>query len=101
MRQESDIDYVNGQIVLLVEAMLCSITPNFRAVSIDCREESVALYFVLDEESHDSREDIDDIVFEYQALQEVIREIELIVVVDHRDLAALNIPGRFVYQRKE
>lgn len=101
MSQNSDIEYVNGQIVLLVEAMLCSITPTFRAVSIVCGEKSSALYFVLDEESQDCREDIDDIVFEYQALQEVIREIELFVIVDRCDIAALNIPGRFVYQRKE
>jgi hypothetical protein len=45
------------------------ITPNRRAVSIVADELSVTLQFLLDADSADDREVIEDIQFEFQALQ--------------------------------
>jgi hypothetical protein len=91
----------NTQVLNLVQAMLGSITPNFRVVSLECNPNAVRLYFLLEHESSEDREEIDEIIFEFEALQSSRIDVELVVCVDTRALDELEILGRMVYARKE
>src|SRR5689334_14328291 len=91
----------NTQVLNLVQAMLGSITPNFRYVFLKCTPAGVLLHFLLEHENSEDRKEIDEIVFEFEALQLQFIEVEVVVSVDTRALDALNIPDRTVYGRKE
>jgi len=93
----------NTQVLNLVQAMLGSITPNFRYVFLKCTPTGVLLHFLLEHENLEDREEIDEIVFEFEALQLQFIDVEVVVSVDKRALGDLNIPipDRTVYGRKE
>lgn len=81
--------------------MLGSITSNFRAISLEINEADVVLHFVLERERSEDREEIEDIVFEFEALQMTGIAVEVDVSVDTRPVAELALPGRMIYLRKE
>lgn len=62
---------------------------------------SVRLCFVLENESPEDREEIEDIAFEFMALQS--HEIDMVVdvMVDPRSLDQIDVPSRVVFGRKE
>ena len=94
----------NGRIVNLTQAMLGSITPNFRAVSIELTPAAVNLYFLLERDSEADREEIEDIVFEYTALEVGFsdsREVIESVVVSAEEAPMLPMRGFHVFRRKE
>ncbi len=96
-----DIHKENAQVLHLVQAMLGGITPNFRAVFLKCNPDGVDLNFLLQHESEEDREEIEDIVFEFEALQLSGIDVEVIVSVDTRPLDELRLSGRMIYARRE
>ena len=95
------LDQENMQILNLVQAMLGSITPSIRQVSVALSSVGVRLYFVLEGDSSSDREEIEDIVFEFEALQSSQVGVDVEVLVDMRPLHKLGLPGRLVYSRTE
>ncbi|HEX8202628.1 MAG TPA: hypothetical protein VF590_19275 [Isosphaeraceae bacterium] len=91
----------NLQALNLVQALLGSVTTNLRAAAIDCTARGVTLVFVLEQDRAESRDEIADVVFEFEALQTAPVPVETVVLVDRRDLAALGLPSRLVFARKE
>ena len=94
----------NTQALSLVQALLGNITANLRAVSFECSVVGVVLYFLLEHESLEDREEIEDTVFEFEALQPSGSKIEVIATVDPRPLPTLRngiVLGRLVFARKE
>jgi hypothetical protein len=91
----------NLQVLALVQATLGCISPNFQAVSLETPPTGVRLHFVLEAESSEDREEIEEIAFEFEAMQERTIKIEIELAVDSRPLHELNVPGRKVYLRKE
>ena len=92
----------NRQALNLVRAMLGSITPNFRAVYLECTPDRVQLYFVLETESAADREEINvEIVGEFLALQEAWFDIDVQITVSTANLSQLAHPHRAVYRRRE
>ena len=91
----------NLQITQLVRAMLGSITTNMRAVAIAFYKDRLALIFVLEQDRLEDREEVDDIVFEFEALQSGYSKIEKIVYIDSRPFSEITIPGEYVYLRHE
>jgi len=92
----------NMQVLNLVQAMLGAVSANFRRVTLELiPPREVRLYFVLERDDPDDREEVDDIAFEFEALQ--IHGVDLYkkVIVDTRPIWELNLPGRPVYGRKE
>jgi hypothetical protein len=88
-------------VLSLVQAMLGSITPNVRAVFLACTPDGVLLHFLLAQESADVREEIDEIVFEFSALQVSNVDSDMVVSVDTGRWTHLPLPRRMVYGRKE
>jgi len=55
----------NIYVLNLVQALLGAVSNNFRAVSIKSHEKSIHIFFILEHESLDDREEITDIIFEF------------------------------------
>lgn len=100
-RNPVELAFENARVLDLVQAMLGAISPNMRAVSLECPDGKVHLHFLLAEESEADREEIDDILFEFEVLQERGIEIRSSVVVSYRPEARVEMPGRWVFSRKE
>ncbi len=95
---------INGRVVNLVNAMLGSISPNFRAVSMEVTPTAVNLHFLLERDSKEDREEIDDIAFEYEVLEMSFpdsRKVVVCVVASANDAPMLAMPGHRVFGRKE
>ncbi len=97
----AELAYENAQVLNLVQAMFGAISPNMRSVSLECRDGGVRLYFLLAEDDEADREEIDDILFEFEVLQERDIEINSSVVVSCKPEARVELPGRWVFGRKE
>ncbi|WP_232616682.1 hypothetical protein [Leptospira weilii] len=92
----------NQQVLNIVQAMLGNISWNVRAVSLVCNNEaSVVLHFVLAEDQPEDREEIEDIGFEFEALQFSRIDVDVVVTVNAGPLIDGDTPGRIVYLRKE
>jgi hypothetical protein len=92
----------NLHVLRLVEAMIGSVTPNFRGVTLELATDgAVIIRFLLERESASDREEIDDIGFELDALQETSVHIRIEVLVDDRPFTELEHRGRPVYGRRE
>ena len=92
----------NVQVLNLVQAMIGAITPNFRRVTLELIPSgTVCLRFVLERDELDDREELDDIVFEFEALQTRGVEIDMEVIVSTQPIEQINLPGTVVFGRKE
>jgi hypothetical protein len=90
----------NRQILNLLQALLGAVLPTFRAVSITCRE-SILLTFLLSEDSQEAREEIEDIEFEFFALQTGPILVSTEVIISSISIADVRLPGRLVFLRRE
>jgi hypothetical protein len=102
MAASRHLGYENQQVLTLVQAMLGAISPNVRAVSIDCLDDGVHLYFVLEQDRAEDREEIEDIAAEFEALQEGPIEIETHVSISSErwPKGVGSVRGRPVYVRR-
>ncbi len=91
----------NLQVLRLTQAMVGAITANFRRVSMEVSPLGVLVRFLLEKESAEDREEIEDILFEFEALQEQAIELDVEIQVDSRPLSSLILKGRPVLGRKE
>ena len=92
----------NAQILNLIQAMIGSISSNLRWVTLEVpKSDSVHLRFLFDRDDVDDREEIEDITFEFAALQIKDIDIDVDVIVDRRPISDLELPGRVVFGRKE
>ena len=95
------LEYENEQVLALLQAMWGAISENMLGVSLKCDEEDVHLYFVLERESEDDREEIADIVAELDALQSKALLIQSHVFVLAEPWQGIgSLIGRPVYVRK-
>ncbi len=95
------LDNENSQALSLVQALLGAISPNMRAVALVTRDSRVTLRFLLAEDWEEDREEVEDIAFEFEALQPKPVAVQTEVLVDERPIAALGNLGRMVFLRKE
>ena len=95
-------DVENRYVLDLVQALVGAITPNMREVGIRSSDPLI-LYFLLERESDEDREEIDDIVFEFRALQDnPLIDLTVDVIVSNKPLliAMAQRPNRVVFSRK-
>jgi ElaB/YqjD/DUF883 family membrane-anchored ribosome-binding protein len=95
------LEYENQQILALLQAMWGAISENMLGVSLKCDGEAVHLYFALERESKEDREEIEDIVAELEALQSKAAPIQSHVFVLAEPWQGIgSLVGRPVYVRK-
>lgn len=91
----------NAAVLALVQAMLGAISHNFRMVSIVSDGRVWTLNFVLDSESADDREEIEDIAAEFEALHDTGILLEVGVSICSDELPWPSAPSRVVFRRRE
>jgi hypothetical protein len=86
----------------LLRAMLGSVSWNLRAVWLDeIGPTSVILRFLLALDNEEDREEIDDIAFEFEALQDTGIDLDVQVYVSNDSLSTFHDFGYLVYARWE
>jgi hypothetical protein len=93
-----------GTVANLSQALLGAITPNFRAVSVELSSTTVRLNFLIERDNAADREEIDDVIFEYEALEAGMPkacEVIATVFVSPLPMALIEMPGYRVFGRKE
>src|SRR4051794_18992867 len=100
-RDSLELEIENAQVLNLVQAMIGLVPTNLRAASLACAPGRVQLYFVLASDDVHDREAIDDIGFEFEALQERLVPVAVSVLVSAAADAVGGMPGRRVFGRLE
>jgi hypothetical protein len=93
-----------GMVANLTQSLIGAITPNFRAVSFELATPTIRLNFLLEQDSAADREEIEDIVFEYEALELGMPnpcEVVAAGIVSQLPEALTRLPGYRVFGRKE
>lgn len=96
-----DLATWNNTALSLVQAMLGAVSPNFRMVYLGHSEGRWNLGFVLAEDDETDREEIEDIAFEFEALQDSAVEYDVTVRVASGPLDWPDPPTRVLFKRRE
>jgi hypothetical protein len=90
----------NAQVGMLVQAMLGLITPSMRLITLEMLASgTVKIHFLIEREDPRTQADLEDILFEFEALSEL--HIDVGILVDTRPRHEIKLPGRWVYARSE
>jgi hypothetical protein len=93
----------NDMTLALVQALLGVPSPNFRAVTIETRPTEILIRVYLESESTIDREEVDDLLTEFEALhtEPINTEIEVIVSSRSWPTGVNSLAGRPVYARRD
>lgn len=93
----------NTAVAMLVHSLLGAITPNFRMVALNMKEEPWVVRIVLDREDADDRQEIDEVESEFlnQLFSLENPGFSMQVTADHGDIVTPTYPWLVVFRRKE
>ncbi|WP_435640482.1 hypothetical protein [Micavibrio aeruginosavorus] len=91
----------NHQIIMLAQAMIGAISPNFRQVTLSHEKSEWVLEFYLENNISEDVEEIEDIAFQYEAYQDSNLKYRSELTVGHGPLPENSVTKRTVYRRKE
>lgn len=103
------LDEENKIVIMLMQALLGSVSPNFRMVSISFNSPVWKLQFVLEEENEVDREEIEDIIAEFEVFMMDInpemkaggKRFETETVISKEKNLRIEPATRKVYRRRE
>ncbi|MGR3890395.1 hypothetical protein [Pseudomonas sp. 1152_12] len=101
MNAEAELKTWNFQVLMLVQAMLGAVTPNFRMVVLSCEDDVWLIRFYLEENIEDDIGEVEDIICQYTAYQDSNLKCKSEILVGNEDLPSLSEAERVVYRRKE
>lgn len=101
MKDLADLKDWNFQVLMLVQAMLGAITPNFRMVVLSRDEHGWLIRFYLEEDTEEDAEEVEDIVCQFAAYQDSNLECNWVVSFGAGELPVTPQTDRIVYRRKE
>ena len=101
MSAEPTLEQWNLQHVALSQAILGVISSNVRMVWLNHQEDEWVIHFVLERDDALDREDIDDAVTQFEALQDRAIGCRAEVTIESRDLNWPIPPARVVFRRKD
>jgi hypothetical protein len=102
MNNELSVEERNRMVIMLVQALLGAVSPNFRMVAMFPTISTVKFRFILERDNADDREEIEDVLAESDALQDHGRaKFDVDVVVSAEPLTLLELPWIAVYLRRE
>lgn len=91
----------NFQVLMLVQAMLGAVTPNFRMVVLSREGDVWVIRFYLERSLEDDADEIEDIICQYTAYQDSDLKCKSEIWVGNEDLPRISEADRVVYRRKE
>lgn len=97
----SNMEAWNARVLDLVQAMSGAVSPNFRMVILSRDADQWVVRFVLEREDAGDREEIEEIEFAFDALQDTNLARRFEVVIDGGPLAWPTPPDRVVFSRRE
>ena len=95
-----NLDFENRMVLEAIQASLGSISENVRFIGIDTTlDKKVSVYFILEKENELDREEIEEIAFSFNALQDHYTDMEFIVKIDSRPFSLITseLPNRAIY----
>lgn len=101
MNAEAELNVWNFQVLMLVQAMLGAVTPNFRMVVLSYEDDVWVIRFYLEEKIEDDIGEVEDIICQYTAYQNSDLKCTSEILVGNEDLPSLSEAERVVYRRKE
>jgi hypothetical protein len=93
--------FLQKQALMLMQALLGLISPNFRMVSISEIEKRILIRIILENESTDDREEINDLTAEFEALQSCHVNFEINVEITRKELSWPDESTIVVFRRRE
>lgn len=91
----------NLETVNVTQALLGSISPNYRMVTMNHDGREWVFSFVLDHEDAEDREEIEDFPTEWEALKDRPTPCRIVVLIESGVLPWPSPPTRVVYRRRE
>ncbi len=101
MRSSPDLEVWNRHVLMLLQALLGAVSPNFRMIALGNEEERWKLIFFLERESNEDRAEIEDVATEFEALQGTGIEYDVDVRITRDPIAWPAPPTRVVFRRRE
>lgn len=101
MNAKAELKVWNFQVLMLVQAMLGAVTPNFRMVVLSCEDDVWVIRFYFEENIEDDIGEVEDIICQYTAYQGSDLKCRSEIFVGNEDLPRLCQAERVVYRRKE
>ena len=101
MTSSPDLEGWNHQALMLVQALLGAVSPNFRMVVLDHEGTRWKLSFVLEKDQAEDRAEIEDIASEFATLQDKRIDFETEVNVAAGALPWPSPPARVLFRRRE
>lgn len=86
---------------MLVQALVGAISCNFRMVALFREGEEWVIRFYLEAESDEDAEEIEDVIFQYDAYQDSTPRCRWETIVGQGKLPRVAEVGRIVFRRKE
>lgn len=91
----------NFQVLMLIQAMLGAVTPNFRMVVLSREDDVWVIKFYLEKNIEDDVDEVEDIICQYTAYQVSDLKCKSEVLIGNEKLPGLSETERAVYRRKE
>lgn len=101
MNTADELKVWNYQVLMLVQAMLGAVTPNFRMVVLSREGEEWVISFYFEKDVADDIEEVEDIICQYTAYQDSSLKCRREVIIGREKLPSLSQADRVVYRRKE
>jgi len=100
---DAELNRQNMVVTMLTQALLGAITPNFRMVAINLKQEPWALRFVLERDEAEDREEINDLLGDFESFTHDIGHpaFQEEVMIEDGSIASLSYPWLVVFRRKE
>ena len=97
------LEKMNRQTLALMQALLGSISPNFRMVTLEYDEGMWRLIVILEHDSSYDREEIEEIKYDFLALQETNINCEVRTEINDKHIPwpIESLTKRIVYRRRE
>lgn len=95
------LEYENMMVLDTLQASLGLISEDMRGISVQLQSEKVVLHFAIRERNATIDSDIEDMIFELDALREGAIRIEASLYVGAPDSAWPGRKGRLIYLAKE
>ena len=101
MTNAPDLAEWNHQVLILVQALVGAVSPNFRMVTLGHDGQRWHLRFFLEEDRFEDREEIEDILCQYEAMQDQGLSYDFEVRAGSNVLPSILAPERVVFRRRE
>ena len=97
-----EISYLQQQALMLMQAMLGGISPNFTMISISIIEEKIKIKVVLGSESKEDREELEDCQTQFDSFQSGPIDYDFDIVVDDGDITLWSKDNTiYIYRKRE